>query len=138
MKNLLLTEESAQFVLCLFLLIFQDVPWWCYVLLLIGPDFSMIGYLLGPKVGAISYNIAHHKGLALAFIGLGLALGYLQKDLSGLTFEYAWLFLTGIILYGHASMDRVFGFGLKFSDSFQHTHLGWIGKVNNKQEQEAT
>jgi hypothetical protein len=25
-------------------------------------------------------------------------------------------------------MDRMLGYGLKFSDGFQHTHLGWIGK----------
>lgn len=136
MKNLLRLEELAQFALCLLALILKDVPWWYYLLILIGPDISMLGYLLGPKVGAVSYNIAHHKGLALAWIGLGLVLGYVQKDLSGLTFEYAWLFYTGIILYGHASMDRIFGYGLKFSDNFQHTHLGWIGKGTNKQEQE--
>ena len=38
------------------------------------------------------------------------------------------LFITGIILYGHASMDRIFGYGLKFAENFQHTHMGWIGK----------
>ena len=32
--------------------------------------------------------------------------------------------LPGIILFGHASMDRIFGYGLKFSDNFKHTHLG--------------
>jgi hypothetical protein len=24
-------------------------------------------------------------------------------------------------------MDRIFGYGLKYPDAFQHTHLGWIG-----------
>ena len=38
------------------------------------------------------------------------------------------LLLAAIILFGHASMDRMFGYGLKFGDHFQHTHLGWIGK----------
>ncbi|MEO5584504.1 MAG: DUF4260 family protein [Flavobacteriales bacterium] len=37
--------------------------------------------------------------------------------------------MASVILYGHSCMDRVFGFGLKFGDSFQHTHLGWIGKA---------
>lgn len=25
-------------------------------------------------------------------------------------------------------MDRIFGYGLKYSDDFKHTHLGMIGK----------
>ena len=41
-----------------------------------------------------------------------------------------WLLLAGIVLFGHASMDRLFGYGLKFSDSFHHTHLGKIGRKN--------
>jgi hypothetical protein len=36
--------------------------------------------------------------------------------------------LAGLILFGHSSMDRVLGYGLKYSDSFQHTHLGMLGK----------
>ncbi len=27
----------------------------------------------------------------------------------------------------NASLDRLFGFGLKYPDQFKHTHLGWIG-----------
>jgi hypothetical protein len=34
--------------------------------------------------------------------------------------------LAGVILFGHSSMDRIFGYGLKYSDSFQHTHLGML------------
>jgi GNAT superfamily N-acetyltransferase len=26
------------------------------------------------------------------------------------------------------TIDRVFGYGLKYPDAFQHTHLGWIGQ----------
>jgi hypothetical protein len=37
--------------------------------------------------------------------------------------------LAGLILFGHSSMDRILGYGLKYSDSFQHTHLGMIGRV---------
>lgn len=35
--------------------------------------------------------------------------------------------LAGLILLGHSSLDRVLGYGLKYADSFKHTHLGWIG-----------
>jgi hypothetical protein len=129
MKNLLRLEELAQFLLCLLLLITNDVAWWCYLLLLLGPDIGMLGYLFNTKVGAVTYNVLHHKGMALALFGIGLFFGHLYKDLSGLPFEYGHFLIAGIILYGHASLDRIFGYGLKFGDSFQHTHLGWIGKV---------
>ncbi|HET9429525.1 MAG TPA: DUF4260 family protein [Chitinophagaceae bacterium] len=39
-----------------------------------------------------------------------------------------WLMFTGTILLGHSSLDRVFGYGFKYPDAFQNTHLGVIGK----------
>jgi hypothetical protein len=36
--------------------------------------------------------------------------------------------LAGTILLGHSSLDRVLGYGLKYPDSFQNTHLGVIGR----------
>ena len=61
--------------------------------------------------------------------------GHAYRDLSGLPFEYANFYIAAIILYGHASMDRIFGYGLKFNDSFHHTHLGWIGKATHDQNE---
>ena len=40
MKHLLKLEELAQFLACLALLAMNAVPWWAYVLLVIGPDIS--------------------------------------------------------------------------------------------------
>jgi hypothetical protein len=36
--------------------------------------------------------------------------------------------LAGIILFAHSSMDRLFGYGLKYFTGFSDTHLGKIGK----------
>jgi hypothetical protein len=36
--------------------------------------------------------------------------------------------LAGLIMFGHSAFDRLLGYGLKFKDSFNHTHLGHIGK----------
>ena len=116
MKNLLRLEELVQFLACLYYLVAIDAAWWAYALLLIGPDIGMIGYLLSPKVGAFTYNLLHHTGLSIAILAVGTVL------MTG------WITATGIILFGHASMDRIFGYGLKFGDDFHHTHLGWIGK----------
>ena len=43
-------------------------------------------------------------------------------------FNQEYLQLAGIILFGHASFDRVLGYGLKYSDSLNKAHLGKIGK----------
>ena len=131
MKNILRLEELAQFLLCLALLIENDVQWWGYLMLLIGPDIGMLGYLVNPRVGAISYNLLHHKAIGLLFCGWGMvreAMNVFGEWLSGIEAEMDTVFIVGLILYGHASMDRIFGYGLKFGDNFHHTHLGWIGK----------
>jgi hypothetical protein len=84
--------------------------------LILFPDLSMIGYLINNKVGAICYNIFHHKGLAIAIYIIG---SYLHSEA---------LQLAGLILFGHSSMDRMMGYGLKYFEGFKFTHLGEIGK----------
>lgn len=92
-----------------------DFSWWWFPALLLLPDISMVGYFANNKLGALLYNFFHHKGIAI----LIYIVGYLL--------EIQYLELAGAILFGHASMDRIFGYGLKYSDSFQRTHLGRIG-----------
>lgn len=104
------------FVLAIILFAQLNFAWWWFPLLLLAPDISMIGYAFNSRIGAFLYNIFHHKGVAVVVFGMGFLAG---KSI---------LMLTGIILFGHASMDRIFGYGLKFSDSFLNTHLGRIGK----------
>jgi Domain of unknown function (DUF4260) len=36
----------------------------------------------------------------------------------------------GLIWLAHLGLDHLLGYGLKYDDSFQHTHLGMIGKAN--------
>jgi hypothetical protein len=137
MKNLLRLEELAQFLLCLFLLINNDVVWWVYFLLVIGPDISMLGYLINTLVGSVTYNLFHHKALAVVLICFGsiAMIGpAIASLLNGIEPVVDPIYVLGLILYGHASLDRIFGYGLKFGDSFQHTHLGWIGKGLHEQE----
>lgn len=119
MKNLLTLEELGQFCLSVFLFSRLEYSWWIFPLFLLLPDVSMIGYIINPKTGAWLYNFFHHKLIAV----IAMMIGYSLK--------IPILELSGIILFGHSSMDRIFGYGLKFSDDFRHTHLGWIGK-NNK------
>lgn len=120
MKQLLQLEELAMFLFSIFL--FKSLPfaWWVYPALILLPDISMIGYLINEKAGAICYNFVHHKAVAIALMVIGY---YLLND---------YFLLAGIILFGHSSLDRVFGYGLKYFAGFQFTHLGAIGK--NKAE----
>jgi len=134
MKDLLRLEELTQFLACLGLLITSDPAWWCYLLLLLGPDIGMLGYLVNARAGAITYNLFHHKGLALVVTVGGQYMSLLNFTGQGPVADWDAVAITGIILFGHASMDRIFGYGLKFGDSFQHTHLGWIGKGLHEQE----
>jgi Domain of unknown function (DUF4260) len=84
--------------------------------LLLAPDLSMIGYVGGPRAGAITYNVAHNLATAL----LVLAIGWLVA--------IAPLALAGAILVAHVGMDRSLGYGLKLPTDFRDTHLGRIGR----------
>jgi len=116
MKQLIKLEELAFFTLSILAFAQLDLAWWWYLLLLFTPDLSMLGYLAGPKTGALLYNLVHHRAFALLIYVAGV---YLSNPT---------LILAGVILFGHSSLDRTFGYGLKYSDSFQNTHLGKIGR----------
>lgn len=120
MKSLLKLEELAMLLLSLFLLWNGNAVWYWYLLLFLGPDISMLGYLMGNKSGAAVYNLFHHKGLAIAIFMAGI---YLSNEL---------LQLTGVVLFGHSSMDRAVGYGLKYNRGFIFTHLGVIGNNKNR------
>ena len=121
MNNLLKLEEAAMFGFSIYLFTLTDFAWWWYLALILAPDIGMLGYIINNKVGAITYNLFHHKAIAIAVLGLG----YYLSD--------PWVTLSGIILFGHSSLDRIFGYGLKYADSFQRTHLGIVGKNQENQ-----
>lgn len=123
MKSLLRLEELAQLLFVILVLGMKGVGWWVYLLLFIGPDIGMLGYLVGPRAGAFSYNLTHHKGLAILLMLVGL----IAEVGNMLTNVQSGFFIAGLVMYGHSSMDRTLGYGLKFGDHFKHTHLGWIG-----------
>lgn len=117
MKNLLRGEEIAEMLLAIFLFSQLEVAWWWLALLWLTPDLAMLGYGLGPRAGALIYNVVHHKATGIVL--------YLVGALTG----GAVLQLAGVVLFGHTAMDRIFGYGLKYADDFHNTHLGKIGKA---------
>lgn len=84
--------------------------------LLLAPDLSMVGYLAGPRLGALTYNLAHNLVVALAVLAIGWFV------------PLAPLALAGAILVAHVGMDRTLGYGLKLPTDFRDTHLGRIGR----------
>jgi hypothetical protein len=112
MKWTLWLEEFAQAVVALLLFAHLPYAWWWLAALFLVPDISMLGYLMGPRIGAFCYNLAHHKALALATGTAGWLLGT------------NWLLLTGTVLLFHSALDRVMGYGLKYATGFRDTHLG--------------
>jgi Domain of unknown function (DUF4260) len=90
--------------------------WWLFLLLLLTPDISMLGYLVNARVGARIYNVVHSYPLPAASLALGLWL-----NIPMLTFA-------GVLVLAHIGWDRTLGYGLKLGSSFQDTHLGKIGR----------
>ncbi len=118
MKLLLKLEELALFIFGIYLFSQLDYAWWWFIVLILTPDIGMLGYIVNNRTGALIYNLFHHRGIAVLIY------------LSGIYFAQDLLTLAGIILFSHASMDRIFGYGLKYPESFSQTHLGIIGKSN--------
>jgi len=90
--------------------------WWLFALLILAPDLSFAGFAAGQKVGVYCYNSVHNYALPLA-IGL---LAYLFGQMAILPFVAIWV--------AHIGADRLLGYGLKYADAPQQTHLGRIGK----------
>ena len=50
--------------------------WWLFFLLLLVPDASMLGYLGGPRFGAVAYNAFHSYPLPAVLAAFGLLGGF--------------------------------------------------------------
>ena len=98
----------------IWILLQQPLP--LFLVALLVPDISMLGYLRGPHAGAIAYNVVHNWATA------GLVL------LIALVAQSGPLLLVGAVLLAHVGIDRALGYGLKYPTSFQDTHLGRIGR----------
>lgn len=117
MEKIIKLEEAGMLALAIYLNTTLPYAGWLYWVLFLTPDVGMIGYTISPRVGAFTYNLFHHKGLAIVIY------------ITGVFFAMEPLQLTGLLLFGHSAFDRLLGYGLKYDDNFKHTHLGWIGQT---------
>jgi uncharacterized protein DUF4260 len=111
--EILLRIEGAS-DLALSLIFFQAVhgSWLLFILLLLGPDLAMLGYLRGAQLGTVCYNLVH----TLVGPFLIVTYAYLTRSL--------WLLPYALIWIAHIGLDRMLGFGLKYPTRFGDTHLG--------------
>jgi len=92
--------------------------WGTFALFFLGPDISLFGYLAGPKIGALSYNVAH------SYIGAVACLA------AGVVVPAPTVLCIGLIWTAHIGFDRALGYGLKYPGGFGFTHLGRIGRFS--------
>ena len=115
--SLLLRAEGAAVLVAALIAYWQfGGNWGLFLLLILAPDLSAIGYLGGPKIGAAAYNAVHNYGLPI---------------LAGIVAYFAAPFLLPFVAiwFAHIGGDRMLGYGLKYPGGFGQTHLGPIGKA---------
>jgi Domain of unknown function (DUF4260) len=111
-RSLLRIEGLAVAAVSAVLYARTGASWWLFAALWLAPDLSMLGYLLSPCRGARVYNAFHTFTLPIV---LGLS-GWLLHARGLAPFALIWI--------NHIGVDRLLGYGLKYSDGFGWTHLG--------------
>ncbi|RKN47612.1 DUF4260 domain-containing protein [Micromonospora endolithica] len=106
-------------------------PWWSLLALFLVFDLSMLGYLHGPRLGALCYNLAHSYALPAA-------LGAVAVTAAAFGDQITWLGVLAIAWAFHVAVDRALGYGLKTTEGFEHTHLGPIGKARRAEPSSGT
>jgi len=91
--------------------------WTLFAVLFLTPDLSMLGYLAGPRVGAVGYNAGHSYLGPAALAAFGAAQGQ------------TLLLQLAAIWVAHVGFDRMLGYGLKSAAGFGFTHLGVKGRA---------
>ena len=110
-KVLLRLEGAVIFLASSYFYYLTGGNWLLFVLLILVPDLSMLGYLKDKKLGSITYNLVHNLVLSLGIIFLGVII----KD--------NLVTSLGFILSAHVGADRSFSYGLKYITGFKNTHM---------------
>lgn len=110
-RTFLRIEGLAALGLCLGTYVTLEGPVWLLAVLALAPDLSMIGYLAGPAVGSLSYNVVHTYTSPIV---LGTVAVWTDTRIA---------LLVALVWAGHIGADRLFGYGLKYDTGFAETHL---------------
>ncbi|MFC6638745.1 DUF4260 domain-containing protein [Sulfitobacter sediminilitoris] len=88
--------------------------WMLFALLILSPDLMMLGYLRGPRLGALLYNLGHSYFGPSVLGGAAFIIGNVI------------IWQLALIWVAHIGLDRALGFGLKYGSGFKETHLGRV------------
>jgi hypothetical protein len=116
-RILLRLEGLGLLALCLLLYGNSGLSWTAFAIMFFAPDLSFLGYLAGPRVGAVVYNLAHDTCGPLLLV----ILGYIFA-------AHTYVLAVALIWLAHIGLDRALGYGLKYRTGFGYTHLGRIGR----------
>ena len=112
LPRLLLHAEGAAVAVAAVAAYFEaGYAWWLLLVLALAPDLAAAGYLAGPRVGAVAYDVAHTYVWPAALVALGVV-----ADWDG-------ALQVGLIWATHIGIDRANGYGLKYPSGFKDTHL---------------
>ncbi len=110
--NLLLRLEGLTiFIAAIAAYAHQGGSIWWFLVLLLAPDLSAVGYLINVRVGSMTYNAAHLYTIPVVLAGAALAL------------NMPTMLLIALIWFAHIGMDRVAGYGFKYATDFKDTHM---------------
>ncbi|MDT3948385.1 DUF4260 domain-containing protein [Staphylococcus haemolyticus] len=111
MSNLIRLENACVFITVISVYFIFDFSLWIFLVFLLVPDISMIGYAINKVIGSKLYNLGHTYVLPII-----VALLYLiTNEETMLQISLIWL--------AHISMDRTIGYGLKYAIGFDKTTI---------------
>ena len=124
MSPLVLLRLEGLFVLlaAVFGYALLGASWGLFLALLLVPDVFMLGYLVGPRFGALVYNAGHTYAVPIL---LGAAAVGLSSPFTG---GLALIWAT------HVGLDRALGYGLKSPSGFHDTHLRSSGSDGDRRD----
>jgi hypothetical protein len=96
------------------LMLESSAPFWILPASFLLFDIGMVGYMVNPRIGSLTYNALHNLTVPTLCIAFGVVGNIEALSVLG----YCWTF--------HIAVDRAFGFGMKHKHSFHETHLGTI------------
>lgn len=112
------TDAAAMFIVALWAVAATHSSWMWFLILFLAPDLSMVGYVFGPRVGAVTYNSCHVYACPAGLLA------------ASLTYHLPFGTATALSWIAHIAFDNVVGYGLKLPNGFEHTVYGPIGRAN--------
>ncbi|MBY0222574.1 DUF4260 domain-containing protein [Sporosarcina aquimarina] len=85
-----------------------------FLVLLLAPDLSALGYLKSVKIASVLYNLVHTYTIPAI------------QMICGLLIDHHHALKVSLIWIAHIGMDRMFGYGLKYPTKFQDSHLNRV------------